>query len=80
MITSTPRSDGAPLRELAEAGRLPDHQYMDRATLSWIACNRPTGPGIGATLPHRPLLLVPDDSWFAHWWPDPDRMPGPVPS
>ncbi|WP_245204897.1 hypothetical protein [Kitasatospora sp. RG8] len=38
---------------------------MDRATLSWIACNRPTGPGIGATLPHRPLLLVPDDSWFA---------------
>jgi hypothetical protein len=54
-----------PLRVLAEAGRLPDHQYMDRTTLAWIAANRPTGPGVRATMPHRPLLLVPEGSWFA---------------
>ncbi|MEU6236795.1 hypothetical protein [Kitasatospora sp. NPDC047058] len=66
MITSTPHPGGRPsLRELAEANRLPDHQVMDVATLSWIARSRPAGPGVRATMPHRPLLLVPDDSWFA---------------
>ncbi|MFJ3793616.1 hypothetical protein [Kitasatospora sp. NPDC090091] len=65
MITSTPHPGGPSLRELAEANRLPDHQVMDAATLSWIACSRPSGPGVRATMPHRPLLLVPDESWFA---------------
>ncbi|MGW4891014.1 hypothetical protein ACWEQL_01920 [Kitasatospora sp. NPDC004240] len=65
MITSTPHPGGVPLRVLAETGQLPDHQYMDRDTLAWIACSRPAGPGVRATMPHRPLLLVPDESWFA---------------
>ncbi|WP_256178064.1 hypothetical protein [Kitasatospora aureofaciens] len=50
---------------LAQTGRLPDHQYLDQHTLTWIAGHRPTGPGVRATMPHRPVLLVPDDSWFA---------------
>ncbi len=65
MITATPQPGGVPLHELAEAGRLPDHQVMDLPTLAWIARNRPTGSGVGATLPHRPRLLVPEVSWFA---------------
>ncbi|MGW7446653.1 hypothetical protein [Kitasatospora sp. NPDC054795] len=65
MISPTPQPGNAPLRALAETGRLPDHQYMDRTTLAWIAGNRPSGPGIRATMPHRPLLLVPEGSWFA---------------
>ncbi|MFJ9440816.1 hypothetical protein ACIRRH_02965 [Kitasatospora sp. NPDC101235] len=65
MILPPPRPGNAPLRVLAETGRLPDHQYMDRTTLAWIAGNRPTGVGVRATIPHRPLLLVPEGSWFA---------------
>ncbi|WP_405021145.1 hypothetical protein OHV05_33875 [Kitasatospora sp. NBC_00070] len=61
MTTSTPRS----LRELAEAGQLPDHQVMDRPTVDWIAGHRPVDAGVGATLPHWPVLLVPEVSWFA---------------
>ncbi|MGW2377417.1 hypothetical protein [Kitasatospora sp. NPDC001683] len=66
MISQTPRPGGGPsLRELASTGRLPDHQVMDRPTLDWIARHRPAGPGVRARLPHRPLLLVPNASWFA---------------
>ncbi|MFJ1936881.1 hypothetical protein ACIOGZ_30010 [Kitasatospora sp. NPDC088160] len=61
MTSSTPRS----LHELAEAGQLPDHQVMDQPTLDWIARNRPVDAGVGATLPHRPVPLVPEASWFA---------------
>lgn len=65
MILSTPPAGKTPLRMLAEAGRLPDQQYMDRTTLAWIAGNRPTGPGVRATMPHQPLLLIPEGAWFA---------------
>ncbi|MER8103011.1 hypothetical protein [Kitasatospora sp. NPDC094016] len=65
MIPPTPHPGNAPLRVLAETGHLPDHQYMDRTTLAWIAGNRPTGPGVRATIPYRPLLLVPEGPWFA---------------
>ncbi|MFD9686921.1 hypothetical protein [Kitasatospora sp. NPDC059088] len=66
MISPTPRPGRGPsLHELADTGRLPDHQVMDRPTLDWIARHRPAGPGVRARLPHRPLLLVPNASWFA---------------
>ncbi|MFJ7909176.1 hypothetical protein [Kitasatospora sp. NPDC096204] len=66
MISPTPRPGGGPsLRELAGTGRLPDHQVMDRPTLDWIARRRPAGPGVRPRLPHRPLPLVPKDTWFA---------------
>lgn len=65
MISPTPRPGGGPsLHELAGTGRLPDHQVMDRPTLNWIARHRPTGPDVRARLPHQPLLLVPNASWF----------------
>ncbi|MFE3110621.1 hypothetical protein [Kitasatospora indigofera] len=66
MITAAPSPGSSPpLRELARSGRLPDHQYMDRATLAWIARRRPAGPGARPTMPHPPLLLIPEPSWFA---------------
>ncbi|MGW3229100.1 hypothetical protein [Kitasatospora sp. NPDC001095] len=66
MISLTPRPGGEPsLRELAGSGRRPDHQAMDRPTLDWIARHRPAGAGVRVTMPHRPLLLVPNASWFA---------------
>ncbi|CAM5397499.1 hypothetical protein KAURM247S_07739 [Kitasatospora aureofaciens] len=65
MISPTPEAADVPLRVLAETRRLPDHQHMDQHTLTWIASNRPAGPSVPATMPHRPALLVPDASWFA---------------
>ncbi|MFC5666620.1 hypothetical protein ACFP3U_27100 [Kitasatospora misakiensis] len=65
MSSQTPRPGGEPsLHELADTGRLPDHQVMDRPTLDWIAHHRPTGPGVRARLPQRPVLLVPNGLWF----------------
>ncbi|WP_406205422.1 hypothetical protein OH807_30830 [Kitasatospora sp. NBC_01560] len=66
MITPTSPPTGEPsLRELAEAGQLPDHQVMDRATLAWIAGHRPAGADVRARLPQSVRLLVPNASWFA---------------
>ncbi|MFF2953036.1 hypothetical protein ACFVVU_17020 [Kitasatospora sp. NPDC057965] len=66
MTTLTPPPEpGRTLRELAEAGRLANHQAMDRPTLDWIARNRPAGARVPASLPHRPAPLVPDAAWFA---------------
>lgn len=62
----TPHDAGRlPLHESAAAGRLPDHQVMDRPTLAWIAGQRPGGPGARPRLPHPATPLVPDPSWFA---------------
>lgn len=65
MNTRRPRSV-TPLRVLAETRRLPDHQYMDRPTLDWIASRPPTGPrppiipsGVSA------MALIPEPDWFA---------------
>ncbi|MBV6698019.1 hypothetical protein KV557_12895 [Kitasatospora aureofaciens] len=44
---------------LARTGRLPDHHYLDQHTLTWIVGNRPTRPCVRATMPHRPVLLMP---------------------
>ncbi|GAA1400262.1 hypothetical protein GCM10009639_41050 [Kitasatospora putterlickiae] len=66
MTTSTPRPEpGRTLRELAEAGRLANHQLMDRPTLDRIARNRPAGARVPASLPHPPAPLIPDATWFA---------------
>ncbi|GAA2226477.1 hypothetical protein GCM10010430_01840 [Kitasatospora cystarginea] len=65
MISPTPETEDVPLHVLAETGQLPDHQYMDQRTLTWIAGNRPVGPRVPATMPHCPARLAPDDSWFA---------------
>ncbi|MFF2546961.1 hypothetical protein ACFVUY_31000 [Kitasatospora sp. NPDC058063] len=66
MNSPTPTAHGRrSLYELAAAGRLPDHQVMDRPTLMWIAGQRPGGPGVRPRLPHPATALVPDRSWFA---------------
>ncbi|MFD9687358.1 hypothetical protein ACFWXO_16560 [Kitasatospora sp. NPDC059088] len=54
------------LRTLALAGRLPDHQVLDPATLSWIACNRPPDSAPRHRTTERPTLFVPNVAWFAH--------------
>ncbi|MFJ9522784.1 hypothetical protein ACIRPK_31620 [Kitasatospora sp. NPDC101801] len=38
---------------------------MDQDTLTWIAGNRPEASAAPPTLPHPPLMLVPDVTWFA---------------
>ncbi|WP_280718568.1 hypothetical protein [Kitasatospora sp. MAP5-34] len=38
---------------------------MDQDTLAWIAGNRPEASAAPPTLPHPPLMLVPDATWFA---------------
>ncbi|WP_424707630.1 hypothetical protein [Kitasatospora acidiphila] len=38
---------------------------MDQDTLTWIASNRPEVSDAAPTLPHPPLILVPDVTWFA---------------
>ena len=38
---------------------------MDQDTLTWIARNRLEATAAAPTLPHPPLTLVPDVSWFA---------------
>jgi hypothetical protein len=63
-----PPQPAAPLRELAERGRLPDHQAMDQPTLTWIAEHRPAEtarPALGTeAVSDRPVLLVPEEGWF----------------
>ena len=65
MTSRTPEQNTASLRELAENRSLPAHQVMDRDTLAWIARNRPEASAAPPTLPHPPLMLVPDVTWFA---------------
>ncbi|MEU4296662.1 hypothetical protein [Kitasatospora aureofaciens] len=65
MAQRTHRSDAASLRELAENRMLPDHQVMDQPTLDWIAGMRPEVSAAPPTLPHPPLMLVPNVTWFA---------------
>lgn len=38
---------------------------MDQDTLAWIARNQPEASAAPPTLPHPPLMLVPDAAWFA---------------
>ncbi|BFV58366.1 hypothetical protein KCMC57_up34700 [Kitasatospora sp. CMC57] len=38
---------------------------MDQDTLAWIARNRPEPSAAPPTLPHPPLMLVPDITWLA---------------
>ncbi|SEM67860.1 hypothetical protein [Streptacidiphilus jiangxiensis] len=56
---------GPTLRTLALAGQLPDHQALDRQTLSWIACNRPPQTEPRPRDLDRPALFVPARAWFA---------------
>ncbi|MBV9024020.1 MAG: hypothetical protein JO362_09545 [Streptomycetaceae bacterium] len=65
MTSRTPKPGAASLRELAESRSLPAHQVMDQDTLAWIARNRPEASAAAPTLPHPPLMLVPDVTWFA---------------
>ncbi|PYC85043.1 hypothetical protein C7C46_06995, partial [Streptomyces tateyamensis] len=65
MTSRTPDHSTASLTELAEDRSLPAHQVMDRDTLAWIARNRPEASAAPPTLPHPPLMLVPDAAWFA---------------
>ena len=65
MTSRTPQRNAASLRELAENRSLPAHQLMDQDTLTWIARNRPEITAAAPTLPHPPLMLVPDAAWFA---------------
>ena len=65
MTSRTPKPGAASLRELAESRSLPAHQVMDQDTLAWIARNRPEASAAPPTLPHPPLMLVPDATWFA---------------
>lgn len=65
MTSRTPKPGSASLRELAENRSLPAHQVMDQDTLTWITRNRPEASAAPPTLPHPPLMLVPDATWFA---------------
>ncbi|WP_051811743.1 hypothetical protein [Kitasatospora sp. MBT63] len=65
MTSRTPEHSTASLRELAENRSLPAHQVMDQDTLTWIARNRPEASAAPPTLPHPPLMLVPNATWFA---------------
>ncbi|MEV7357509.1 hypothetical protein [Kitasatospora sp. NPDC091276] len=65
MTQQTHRSGAASLRGLAENRMLPDHQVMDQPTLDWIAEMRPEVAAAPPTLPHLPLMLVPEATWFA---------------
>lgn len=55
----------APLRELARTRCLPPHQVMDQPTLTWIAEHRPTAAARTIVVTDQPVMLVPDDTWFA---------------
>ncbi|MBB2910590.1 hypothetical protein FHS43_001853 [Streptosporangium becharense] len=54
------------LKDLAAQGLLPAHQVMDQATLTWIVRHRPAVGVPPAVLPHRPVLLMPEVTWFAN--------------
>ncbi len=54
-----------PLRELARTRRLPPHQVMDQPTLTWIAEHRPAAAARTIVVADQPVMLVPDDAWFA---------------
>ncbi|MFD7581626.1 hypothetical protein, partial [Kitasatospora sp. NPDC059817] len=64
MTRRTHRSGAAPLGELAEKRMPPDHQVMDQPTLNRIAGMRPEVFAAPPTLPHSPLMSVPDVTWY----------------
>ncbi|MEU1073638.1 MULTISPECIES: hypothetical protein [unclassified Streptomyces] len=63
----TRRPATASLHDRAVQRSLPAHQYMDRATVNWIAQNRPTPAlaPVAFTLPQPGRRFVPESTWFA---------------
>jgi hypothetical protein len=60
------------LVELAARQQLPRHQYMDRATVGWIAANRPELREIAVTpLPETSQRLLHRAAAPAEWWLEP---------
>jgi hypothetical protein len=69
-MSTTPST--ASLADLAARGRLPLHQYMDRATLAWISGNRPgLAPTPAPVLRPRSRKLLTRGGPPARWWADP---------